>query len=182
MAIDLARLHRQQQQAGSAAAAGQECRAEASRSDSQQWPTFPQVHLRACCRGSLEVESQQQGLGRELHINMMYSRQRCWVCLAQVDFAPTLAMLLGVPIPYGSIGRVSPQLWRQRGCSGCVAADACDAEYATALHANAKQVIGVELLDAVRTCPISSGLQARALTYAANCALRVLTLHNAPWV
>jgi hypothetical protein len=31
--------------------------------------------------------------------------------LLQVDFAPTLAMLLGVPIPYASVGKVSPELW-----------------------------------------------------------------------
>ncbi|GAQ80076.1 phosphatidylinositol glycan class O [Klebsormidium nitens] len=35
---------------------------------------------------------------------------RC-ATLPQVDFAPTLAMLLGVPIPYASVGKISPELW-----------------------------------------------------------------------
>ena len=35
----------------------------------------------------------------------------------QVDFAPTVAILMGVPIPYGSIGRVSPELWNLTGDS-----------------------------------------------------------------
>ena len=59
----------------------------------------------------------------------------------QVDFAPTLAALLGMPTPYASIGRVSRGLWHLRGCSGGVDALSCRQQYAATLQANAWQVL-----------------------------------------
>jgi phosphatidylinositol glycan class O len=38
--------------------------------------------------------------------------------LPQIDFAPSLALLLGVPPPYGSVGRVSRALWAAAGGGG----------------------------------------------------------------
>jgi phosphatidylinositol glycan class O len=52
--------------------------------------------------------------------------------LPQIDFAPTLALLLGVPPPYGSVGRVSGALW--------AAAGGGDGGFAAARRANAWQV------------------------------------------
>lgn len=65
-----------------------------------------------------------------------------WPTLPQVDFAPTLAALLGLPIPYASIGRVSRGLWHLRGCGGGGGggADACRQRYAATLQGNARQV------------------------------------------
>jgi hypothetical protein len=48
----------------------------------------------------------------------------------QVDFAPTLAAVLGVPIPFGNIGRISRELWELRGNV---------AGYQAALAVNARQ-------------------------------------------
>ena len=52
--------------------------------------------------------------------------------MPQVDFAPTLALLLGVPIPFGSVGRVAASVWALAGGS--------EAQYAAALHENTRQV------------------------------------------
>ena len=53
---------------------------------------------------------------------------------AQVDLASSLAVLLGVPIPFGNIGRVSPEL--------LALAEFADPRkaYLEALGANAQQV------------------------------------------
>lgn len=59
--------------------------------------------------------------------------------MPQVDFAPTLAMLLGVPIPYGSIGRISPELWALGHAN--VGQTARLDEYQEALRINAWQVV-----------------------------------------
>ena len=64
--------------------------------------------------------------------------QRDWQPLSdaagvpQLDFAATLALLLGVPVPFGSVGRVSAPLWAAAG------GDA--ATFAAARRANAWQV------------------------------------------
>ena len=68
------------------------------------------------------------------------SRGEAWPVLPQVDFAPSLAALLGVPIPFGSIGRISRPLWHLRGCNGQASAADCRRRYAAALQANAWQV------------------------------------------
>ena len=52
--------------------------------------------------------------------------------MPQLDFAATLALLLGVPVPFGSVGRVSAPLWAAAG------GDA--AGFAAARRANAWQV------------------------------------------
>lgn len=38
-------------------------------------------------------------------------RAQAPLTLPQVDFAPSMALLLGVPIPFGSIGQLSRELW-----------------------------------------------------------------------
>lgn len=63
-----------------------------------------------------------------------------WPTLPQVDFAPTLAALLGAPIPYASIGRVSHGLWHLRGCASNGGAESCRQRYAATLQSNAWQV------------------------------------------
>lgn len=67
-------------------------------------------------------------------------QQAAWPVMPQVDFAPTLAALLGVPIPYASIGRISHDLWHLRGCAAGGATGGCRQQYAAALQANAWQV------------------------------------------
>lgn len=54
---------------------------------------------------------------------------------AQVDFASSLAVLMGVPIPFGNAGRVAPEL--------LMLAEVPDhqALYTQALTANARQVV-----------------------------------------
>lgn len=39
----------------------------------------------------------------------------CHTEIPQVDLTPTLSLLLGLPIPYGNIGKVPPQLWSVLG-------------------------------------------------------------------
>jgi hypothetical protein len=70
----------------------------------------------------------------------------------QVDFAPTLAALLGVPTPYASIGRVSRGLWHLRGCSSNGDARTCRQRYAATLQANAWQVRLAMLLKMALRC------------------------------
>jgi hypothetical protein len=60
--------------------------------------------------------------------------------MLQVDFAPTMAALLGVPMPYACIGRVSHGLWHLRGCGGGGDSQTCRQRYAATLQANAWQV------------------------------------------
>ena len=67
-------------------------------------------------------------------------RHAMWRELPQVDYAPTVAAMLGLPTPYGSIGRVSPHLWAMRGCAGGAGGGGCAAEYADVLRRNAWQV------------------------------------------
>jgi len=50
----------------------------------------------------------------------------------QLDFAASFALLLGLPIPFGSVGRLSPQLWALAGGGGAAGE--------AALRANAAQV------------------------------------------
>ncbi|GBG80965.1 hypothetical protein CBR_g31522 [Chara braunii] len=35
----------------------------------------------------------------------------CISTFPQIDFAATISMILGIPIPYGSVGRVNPEVW-----------------------------------------------------------------------
>ena len=76
--------------------------------------------------------------------------------MPQVDFAPSMAALMGVPIPFGSIGQISRPLWnvaqnlRSSGitrCSSDVEADHLQqGAYADALRENAAQVSGCNFL------------------------------------
>ena len=66
---------------------------------------------------------------------------QCASDLPQMDLAPTLAALLGVPIPFGNLGKVSPELWGFAAARGGLeGAAATDAQLARALQANADQV------------------------------------------
>ena len=58
------------------------------------------------------------------------------ITLPQVDFAPSMALLLGVAIPFGSIGRLSRELWLLSGHPDA------SSEYRAALAGNAWQVRG----------------------------------------
>ena len=72
------------------------------------------------------------------------------ITLPQLDFAATLARLLGVPIPYGNIGQVNPEmlrlgmLWQFETQEDKRGAEAYDqawlAAYVDALLTNAQQV------------------------------------------
>ncbi|KAL4452193.1 hypothetical protein ABPG75_007855 [Micractinium tetrahymenae] len=70
-------------------------------------------------------------------------RNQCAPDLLQMDLAPTLAAMLGVPIPFGNLGRLSAELWQltlpQHGGSA-TAATAWERSLADALLANARQV------------------------------------------
>lgn len=66
--------------------------------------------------------------------------------MPQIDLAPTLSLLLGLPVPFSNIGKVDGALWRL--ATGCVEGktlpverrQACRAAYHAALRANAWQV------------------------------------------
>jgi hypothetical protein len=72
--------------------------------------------------------------------------------MPQIDLTPTVALLMGVPIPYGNLGKVPPQLWRvlaepaggSESDPGCSGGGGCGgrrgASYAAAVAANAAQV------------------------------------------
>jgi len=57
--------------------------------------------------------------------------------LPQIDFAPTLATLLGVPIPHGNLGRVNQQILSLGHAKDV---DRVHAEYLYALHENSEQI------------------------------------------
>ena len=68
--------------------------------------------------------------------------------MPQVNFAPSVAALMGVPIPFGSVGQVSEELWAvahslnsiQGGRNPMNNANTCQEGYAEALRKNAAQV------------------------------------------
>lgn len=62
--------------------------------------------------------------------------------LPQVDFAPSLALLLGLPVPYGSMGRLSRRMWMlgRRDAGGEGEGEGEDGGFGEALLANAWQV------------------------------------------
>lgn len=59
----------------------------------------------------------------------------------QTDLVPTLALLLGVPIPYSSVGQVLLPLFPQNGSRGAPTG----LSQAEALWINVKQVRGISL-------------------------------------
>lgn len=77
----------------------------------------------------------------------------------QVDFAPSMAALIGVPIPFGSIGQISQPLWNVAhsiGSTSCSADveddDVQQAAYTQALRENAAQVAGCTFPALALTC------------------------------
>jgi hypothetical protein len=70
--------------------------------------------------------------------------------MSQIDLTPTVAHLLGVPIPFGNLGKLPPHLFAALAVNSSTrAADspaiAWLSQYAAALHANAQQVIHLAL-------------------------------------
>lgn len=72
--------------------------------------------------------------------------------MPQVDFAPSMAALMGVPIPFGNIGHISKSLWDVAHSSSSTDAkenqraladhdDTWQSTYAAALSKNAAQVV-----------------------------------------
>lgn len=64
-------------------------------------------------------------------------RNQCAPDLPQINFAPTLAGLLGVPIPFGNLGSVSMELW---GLAAWRRAGDADQGLGSVLQLNAEQV------------------------------------------
>ena len=60
--------------------------------------------------------------------------------MPQVDFAPSIAALLGVPTPFGSIGKLSQDLW---DVGHSLDSHAKPASFAQAQQSNAEQVLTV---------------------------------------
>ncbi|KIY94906.1 hypothetical protein MNEG_13055 [Monoraphidium neglectum] len=64
----------------------------------------------------------------------------CGGSIPQVDLTPTLALLLGVPIPFGNLGKVPLALWHVLAEGGAAGGGGADGAYAAALASNAAQV------------------------------------------
>ena len=69
--------------------------------------------------------------------------------MPQINFAPTIAALMGVPVPFGSVGQVSEELWavahslhnhKPGGTSGANKTETSQGTYVEALRSNAAQV------------------------------------------
>jgi phosphatidylinositol glycan class O len=67
--------------------------------------------------------------------------------MPQIDFAPSVAALMGVPIPFGNIGRISEELWDVAhsarafmNASQVHDGSLCQEPYIQALQSNAAQV------------------------------------------
>jgi phosphatidylinositol glycan class O len=83
--------------------------------------------------------------------------QQCWpwLCsssMSQIDLTPTIAHLLGVPIPFGNLGKLPPHLFAALAVNSSSSSDSASStagystgawlpQYAAALHANAQQVM-----------------------------------------
>ena len=52
---------------------------------------------------------------RVLAVQWSQARAQALLTLPQVNFAASMALLLGVPIPFGSIGRLLRELWLLSG-------------------------------------------------------------------
>lgn len=80
----------------------------------------------------------------------------------QVDFAPSMATLMGVPIPFGSIGQISRPLWDVAHSMGSTGTTSCSADaeddelqqaaYTQALRKNAAQVAGCMVTLSIYSC------------------------------
>ena len=69
--------------------------------------------------------------------------------MPQINFAPTIAALMGVPLPFGNVGQVSEELWavahslrnhESGGTSGTNKTEPSQETYVEALRSNAAQV------------------------------------------
>ena len=60
--------------------------------------------------------------------------------LPQIDFAPTLAAITGVPTPYGNLGKVNEKIFRLAHEGAGTSSSEWVEDYARALRANAEQV------------------------------------------
>lgn len=68
-------------------------------------------------------------------------KNQCADDLAQIDLVPTLSAMLGLPVPFGNLGKMSPELW-SLAAQRCRSSDKETAEHALAraTAANAEQV------------------------------------------
>ncbi len=64
----------------------------------------------------------------------------CAQSIPQIDLTPTLAVLLGVAVPYGNVGRLAPELWAVLGSDDGKGVDGLLASYQGALWDNVQQV------------------------------------------
>jgi hypothetical protein len=74
--------------------------------------------------------------------------------MSQIDLTPTVAHLLGVPIPFGNLGKLPPHLFAALAVNSStdgaeLPAEAWLPQYAAALHANTHQVSDAEPYAAV---------------------------------
>ena len=67
--------------------------------------------------------------------------------MPQIDFAPSVAAIMGVPIPFGNIGQISEELWNVAhsarafmNASQVRDGSLCQEPYIQALQSNAAQV------------------------------------------
>ncbi|BAF26147.1 uncharacterized protein [Oryza sativa Japonica Group] len=91
-------------------------------------------------------------LGKNLCNADLHGKEVCVSTMQQLDFAVTIAALLGIPFPFGSIGRVNPELYalsagtwdnQQIGANDCTQQNDLEAwmrRYAEALCINCWQV------------------------------------------
>lgn len=80
----------------------------------------------------------------------------------QTDLVPTLALLLGVPIPYSSVGQVLLPLFPSHGQTEGAAGGLSQLE---ALWINAKQVGAVEYTDVSSDCTRSEHAQSLCVCF-----------------
>lgn len=161
VAIDLAALHAWQHGSGSGAGSG----------GSREHAPLAQHNSRAETKTKVAETDQCQPPPQQ----QQQPPLAAWPVLPQVDFAPTLAALLGVPIPYASVGRISHDLWHLRGCTGARGAAACASRYAAALQANAWQVTVLLMVSssALRSCMYCSAHLAWSVACVLLCTVTV---------
>ena len=99
------------------------------------------LNKRAVCRCQQEVCSTSEPDTEGQAERMLDSS------MPQIDFAPSVAALMGVPIPFGNIGQISEELWNVahsahafKNASQVNDSSLCQEPYIQALQSNAAQV------------------------------------------
>ena len=102
--------------------------------------------LLAECRQANGMHEEETAAGTQSHCHADST-------MPQVDFAPSMAALMGVPVPFGNIGKISGSLWdvayssnrsgiTESSTKSAKHGDTQKRTYATALSNNAAQVGG----------------------------------------